>query len=162
MATPHKQPDPELIEKQLRVLELRKAGLTWEAIAAEVGYADHSGAVYAFRAAIKRVLQVPAEEVRSLEMERLDKLWEAVYSKAALGDIAAITAALKIMERRSRLQGLDAPTKISQEVTTWAGDESIDRAVRELAATLAARATDSEFEDSMAIIGSPGIPVTAE
>jgi hypothetical protein len=57
-----------------------------------------------------------AEELLSLELDRLDAMQQALWAKAKRGDIGASNAILKIMERRSRLLGLDAPTKA--DVTT--------------------------------------------
>jgi DNA-binding NarL/FixJ family response regulator len=36
-------PAPELVDKEIKVLELRRAGLTWQRIAEETGYANHTG-----------------------------------------------------------------------------------------------------------------------
>lgn len=61
--------------------------------------------------ALRATLQEPADELRSLELERLDRLLLGVWSQAAKGNQGAVDRALKIMERRARLLGLDAPTK---------------------------------------------------
>jgi len=47
MSQNSKIPDPELIDKELKVLELRRAGLTFQRISEEVGFADASGAYIA-------------------------------------------------------------------------------------------------------------------
>ena len=136
-------PSPELVDKEVKVLELRRAGLTWQRIAEETGYADHTGAYAAYKRAIKRTMQQPADELREAELDRIDRLQLALWPKAMKGDNASINTIIRLMERRARLLGLDTPIKIQQDITTWTGDESIDRAVRDLAALLTANDENS-------------------
>lgn len=136
MAQNSKVPDPELVDKEIKVLELRRAGLTFDVIASRVGYADASGSYLAYKRAIKRTMQQPADELRTQELDRLDRLQLAVWQKALEGDTKSILTIVRLMERRAKLLGLDMPIKIEQEVTTWEGGDSIDRAVRDLAALL--------------------------
>lgn len=51
-------------------------------------------------------------QLRKLEQERLDRLIFAVWAKALRGDTQAVLSVLRIMERRAKLLGLDAPMKI--------------------------------------------------
>lgn len=150
MPTHNAVPEPEQLDRELKVLELRRAGLTWQRIAVQVGYADHSGAYLAYKRALKRVLQQPAEELRQAEIDRLDRLQLAAWPKAMQGDNSAIATVLRIMERRAKLLGLDMPVKIAQDVTVWDGGDSIDRAVRELAELLRENSADSAVESPMA------------
>ena len=143
-------PSPELVDKEVKVLELRRAGLTWQRIAEETGYADHTGAYAAYKRAIKPTMQQPADELREQEVDRIDRLQLALWPKAMKGDERSISTIVRLMERRAKLLGLDAPTRIQQDVTTWTGDESIDRAVRDLAALLTANDADSSGESAMA------------
>jgi len=136
-------PSPELVDKEVKVLELRRAGLTWQRIAEETGYADHTGAYAAYKRAIKRTMQQPADELREAELDRIDRLQLALWPKAMKGDNASINTIIRLMERRARLLGLDTPIKIQQDITTWTGDDSIDRAVRDLAALLTANDENS-------------------
>lgn len=143
-------PSPELIDKEHKVLELRRAGLTWQRIAEQVGYADHTGAYAAYKRAMKRTLQEPADELRQSEIDRLDRLQLAIWPRAMNGDNSSVVTILRIMERRAKLLGLDMPVKIAQEVTVWEGGESIDRAVRDLAELLRQNAAASPGESAMA------------
>ena len=143
-------PSPELVDKEIRVLELRRVGLTWQRIAEEVGYADHTGAYAAYKRAIKRTMQQPADELREQEVDRLDRLQVAVWPSAMKGDTRAILTIIRLMERRAKLLGLDKPIKIEQEITTWDGNDTIDRAVRELAALLTADYATGTSESPMA------------
>ena len=49
-----------------------------------------------------------------MEVERLNELFKSAYPKAKKGDEKSINSCLKIMERKAKLLGLDAPEK--QEV----------------------------------------------
>lgn len=150
MANHNAVPEPEQIDKELKVLELRRAGLTWQRIAEETGYADHTGAYAAYKRAIKRTLQQPADELRQQELDRLDRLQLAAWQNAMKGDVRSIMTIVKLMERRAKLTGLDMPIKIEQDITTWDGDESIDRAVKDLAALLTRNNEVRPSESSMA------------
>jgi hypothetical protein len=57
--------------------------------------------------AVSEMVAEPLEEVRRLELFRLDKLLAAVWDPAMAGDIAAVDRCLAISARRSRLLGLD-------------------------------------------------------
>lgn len=143
-------PSPELVDKETKVLELRRAGLTWQRIAQEVGYADHSGAYAAYKRAIKRTQQQPADELREQELDRIDRLQLAAWPKAMQGHVQSIAVICRLMERRARLLGLDMPIKIEQDVTTWEGGDSIDRAVRDLANLFRLNAQNSSGESAVA------------
>ena len=161
MSQNSKVPDPELVDREIKVLELRRAGLTWQRISEETGYADASGAYLAYKRAIKRTMQQPADELREQELDRIDRLQLALWPKAMKGDNASVNTIVRLMERRARLLGLDTPIKIQQDVVNWDGNESIDRAVRELAALLTANDAISISESAMAIEASEVEPVTA-
>jgi hypothetical protein len=89
-------------------------GRTFEAIAEEVGYAGKQGAYEAVRRSLLEVVREPAEELIRLDLERLDALWGIQYLNAQAGDVQAMAACMKIMERRAKLLGLDAPTRIAE------------------------------------------------
>ena len=154
-------PAPELIDKEIKVLELRRAGLTWQRIAEETGYADHTGAYAAYKRAIKRTMQQPADELREQELDRVDRLQLAAWPNAMKGDTKSIMTIVKLMERRARLLGLDTPIKIEQEITNWDGNDSIDRAVKDLAALFIANNATGTSESAMAEFVSESEPIAA-
>lgn len=98
-------------------LQLRKAGATYEEIGRALGM-TRTGAYRAVKRALDELNEKIAEdaaEVLRLELERLDAMLLAVWPKAKQGHLGAIDRVLKIMERRSRLLGLDAPHKVDQK-----------------------------------------------
>jgi len=161
MANNSAVPEPELVDKEIKVLELRRAGLTWQRIAEETGYATHVGAYAAYKRAIKRTQQQPADELREQELDRIDRLQLALWPKAMKGDNASINTIVRLMERRARLLGLDTAIKIQQDITTWTGDDSIDRAVRDLAALLTANDANSSGASDVVEHQGESEPITA-
>jgi hypothetical protein len=62
------------------------------------------------------------EEVRQMELLRLDELTEGLYAAAKGGDVAAVDRVLSIMQRRSRIMGVDVQPLTSVRVNE--GDRS--------------------------------------
>jgi hypothetical protein len=115
-----RNPDPELIEKERQVLELRRAGATYDEIARATGYATAQGAYLAYGRALKRTLNAAgAEEAREMELDRLDRLQRTWWPKAISGDDKATDRVLKIMEHRAKYLGLYAPTKMQVEAVVY-------------------------------------------
>jgi len=103
-------------KKQVKALELRVEGRSFRQIALELKYRGPSGAHKAVDAALERTIREPADEVRQLELERLDRLQIMPWKQATvIGDPKAIASVIKIMERRAKLLGLDAPITYSLE-----------------------------------------------
>jgi len=98
-------------------------GKTFDAIADEAGYNSKQAAYDAVKRALDAVTREPAEELIKLDLERLDVLWGIQFLNAQGGDVQAMAACMKIMERRAKLLGLDAPVKqdVKQELTTKSG-----------------------------------------
>ncbi len=98
-------------ERHLQALELRKAGATFQQIATQLGYADAAGAHKAVMSALRATLREPADELRTLEAERLDALQLALWKRALAGEERAVARVVNLMARRARLLGLDAPQR---------------------------------------------------
>jgi len=138
MANRNKTPKPELIDKERKALELRRAGATYDEIAQALGYATPQGAFLAYNRAIKRTLiESGADEARQTELDRCDRIQRAYWAKAMAGDVPAGNIVLKVMDRRARYLGLDAPTKQQIEVTNYEAGTEIDRELQRLVRLLA-------------------------
>jgi len=105
------QKELNALDKQMQALELRKAGVPYLRIAEVLGYASGSGAHKAVATALKKTLQEPADDLRRLELERLDAMLSAIWASVKQGQYGAIDRAIKIMERKAKLLGMDAPTR---------------------------------------------------
>lgn len=109
------------IERQAReerAVELRVKGLSYQAIAREMGVSKFAVYKDVERAIDKlnRKLPEDTDKLRRIESERLDLLQVALWPEAVTGNIKAGEQVLKLMERRAKLWGLDAPAK--QEITS--------------------------------------------
>lgn len=99
----------DALERQMTALKRRMSGNTYESIAKELGYATAGGAHKAVMAALKKTLQEPSDEMRALEVGRLDELLVTHWPNRKQPQIT--DRILRIMERRAKLLGLDAPAK---------------------------------------------------
>lgn len=114
---PRFTPKAETEEKERKALELRRAGVDYATIARQLGYSNRGTVHRMVQKAMARVNKEPAEALRNLEQERLDRLQAAVWQDALKGSYGAVDRVIRIMERRAKLLGLDAPTAITNEVT---------------------------------------------
>jgi len=114
-------------DRQMQALTLRKAGVSYQSIADALGYKTAGGAWVAVKAALKKRVQEPADELRTLELDRLDDMLKAIAPHVQAGNLTAIDRALKIQDRRAKLLGLDMPAKL--DVTS--GGEAITKIVVE-------------------------------
>ena len=118
MARNKNKTSPSTIDAKVRAakaLELRMEGMKFDDIANELGYNSKQAAFDAVSRELKAITREPAEEVLRIDLERLDRMWGIHYLNAQAGDAIALSACMRIMERRARLLGLDAPSK--NEVT---------------------------------------------
>jgi len=108
-----------IAERRVRALELRKAGAPYRQIARELGVDTHTAwaDVAAELAGLRETTVTEATELRALELERLDAMNAGLWPQIRTGSPPAVTAGVRICERRSRLLGLDAPTTSKTEVT---------------------------------------------
>lgn len=130
-------------ERMAQVWEMRKTGASYTRIAKALG-ADRS----TLRRQVRRHLDKlhaenmeSANDVRALDLARLDDANTAIWAQVRQGNHGAIDRLIRIMERRARLLGLDAATK--SEITGADGgplevnihtmtDEALEARIREL------------------------------
>ena len=97
-------------ERRTQYLNLRKAGYTYERIGAQFGVSRQAVCDVVVWA-LKSQQAESVGDLRALENERLDDMLRAIYAQAVKGDTGAIDRILRIMERRAKLWGLDAPVQ---------------------------------------------------
>ncbi len=95
--------DPNTGARDARVLELRRAGATFEAIAEQVGLAGKSAAHAAFTRALATAPAAADDETRAGELDHLDRLTTAVWAAAYTGDLASVDRPLRAIERHTRV-----------------------------------------------------------
>ena len=90
----------------MRAVELRTAGHTYDQIAIELGYANRGTVFRVVANALETQTVEAVKGLRSLEVERLDKLQVAVWQKAMEGDVPSAIAAVRCIMARCHLLGL--------------------------------------------------------
>lgn len=116
----------ETAEKERQALELKLAGFDLSQIAGQLGYTHASAAQKAIKRALRKTIQEPADELRVIELRRLDKMQAGLWRKAIAGDVFAVDRVIKIMDRRAKLLGLDAPLKINLDVLIQQAADQFD------------------------------------
>lgn len=111
-------------EKRHYALELRIAGASYREIARLVGYSGPGPAQKTVMKALEALNREPAEQLRSLAVERLEGLLAGgLYRKAKGGDLAAVDRVITVMrETRRYIPGLEVPANAE---VTGAGGGSI-------------------------------------
>jgi len=137
-------------ERTEKILKLRLQGHAFGWIGREVGVSKSR----AHKVVKDWMDQAAAEaaalgdKIRHLELARLEQMQAGLWEKATTGNARAVDSMLRLMERRAKLMGLDAPTKIAP---TKPNGEALDDAPdgRELAEIVA-------FLDARAALPAPG------
>jgi hypothetical protein len=167
----------EAARRRAQVVQLRLAGASFEEIGRQLGVSD-TRAHQLWIDALDRTAKEPADRWRELELQRLDQLQAAATAvlqathhviqagKVVLDNqdrpyvdhgptLAAVTTLVRVMERRARLLGLDAPARVDATVdgtltTVDAIDREIERIERELATLDAGYLADKQRRDGAA------------
>lgn len=101
-------------EKQRRALALRTTGASYEQIAQAMGYRTRAGAWVAVQEALRKTLQEPADEVRKLELARLDRWLLTIWPQIQAGSLEALDRGLKIQAQRTYyITGLKVPQQVA-------------------------------------------------
>lgn len=111
-------------DKQKQAMQLRLRGKQYDEIAEIVGYATGASAYNAVMAALKATLREPAEELRQMEVKRidvmLDKLWQSIEAwdtaEPSATKQAVVDRILRLMERRAKYLGLDVVQEQKDQV----------------------------------------------
>jgi hypothetical protein len=98
-------------DRKLKALELRKNRASYREIGQALGVSAQAAWKLVNKALIETI-QDPADDVRRIELESLDKLESRLWQNAT--DPAVVDRILKIKETRAKYLGLYAPTKTEQ------------------------------------------------
>jgi hypothetical protein len=97
--------------RKARSVELVLQGHTYDQVAAEVGYANRGTAWRTVSKALAEQKEQAVDELRALEVARLDYLQTKLLDGIEAGEVKSINAAVRIILARSRLYGLDKPSE---------------------------------------------------
>lgn len=94
-----------------QAVELRTRGFTFAQIGEACGVTTQAAhwAVCKYLEETRAISREGAEEIRRLELDRLDRILATIGPQAEGGDLAAVDRVLRLQERRAHLLGLDAP-----------------------------------------------------
>lgn len=110
------RPAPPTSDRGIAI-EKRIGGWTYKAIGDLLGYDEKMIRVWV-REEMERLhaLEVDCMDAqRRLQIERVERMLEGLWSKASNGDPKAVDTVLKLLERQAKLLGLDAPEKVELE-----------------------------------------------
>jgi DNA-binding CsgD family transcriptional regulator len=102
-----------MIERQSKALELRKAGKSYREIGKALGVSFQQ-AQKDVHHELKRLAALnleSADELRQLELERLDKALQSIIHFVEAGSPQHVMAMVRILDTRAKLLGLYAPVK---------------------------------------------------
>jgi hypothetical protein len=126
------------IQDCARALHLRLAGNDYRSISIteNVGVGEAYRRVQDALAMTSQQMEKDATQLRSIEAERIELLWKALWPAAQAGDLDAIDRVMRLHALRTRLLGLDV-----NQVTLQVDDQ----AVAVLADIIARRVTDARI-----------------
>lgn len=113
----------DIHDREMRVMEMLRAGMSDQQIADEIGYADDSAVTHIRRRVTERYTGVATEDYRAQQLDRIDALLQSLWASARKKDYQAVDRVVKLMERQAKLVGLDAATKVDMTVQEVSPDE---------------------------------------
>lgn len=139
----------ERAERKKNAVELRLAGASYR----DIGNALGCSTVTAMNDCKEALAEIPmqqADEMRTVELSRLDRLQRAVWGKAIKGDLQAVDRAIKIIDRRAKLLGLDAPQQVQITANDVDLDATVDKMLRVAEMALQQTAVEDDVFDDEA------------
>lgn len=123
-------PDFKAHRQGMAAVALRLAGATYAEIADALGFSGSDTARIAVESELAQMaVNADLDMLRVEEAARLERLLRSVWQKATTPDnpehLVAVKVALAVIDRHSRLLGLDAPTQVAihtptqHEIEAW-------------------------------------------
>ena len=100
----------EATERQLFAINLRKQGWNYYDMARQMGCSP-ANACDLVKRGLKNMLRAPAEELRTLEYERLQAIMKVLWTRVQKGNLGAIGMALRTSAQIAELMGLNIQVK---------------------------------------------------
>lgn len=94
--------------RRARCVDLAAAGWSYEAIRAELGYANRGTVWRIVNKALVAHEASSVADLRRVQLTRLEALLSSAWTAAAEGDVEAITACVRIVEAEVKLMALRA------------------------------------------------------
>lgn len=149
---------------EARAVDLRAAGKPYTEIAAELGVAEATAVDLVERALIRirKGTDSRADKARALDLVRIERMIAAIWGRATGAASAdedggydpsqdkAVERVTKLLERRAKMLGLDAPTKVENIVQMPPVREFLDRVTAALQAARSASSADEAVDHVLA------------
>lgn len=107
----------ERVKLQREALGLRRNGYTYQAIADKLGVSADTAYRYVMAAYNEELEQYPEDTdfARDQDVSNLESITDMFLEGARSGDVKCAEIYLKILDRKSKYLGLDAPAKTEQK-----------------------------------------------
>lgn len=112
-------------ERRARAMSLRASGATLDLIQQTLGYSGRAAVSKDLSRAMAQAVadqKQSADELRALELMRLDRMQRGLWAAAAGGDPRTAETVLKIIDRRCRMLGLDSVPRGSDTARSILGE----------------------------------------
>ncbi|GAA4946085.1 hypothetical protein HD597_006763 [Nonomuraea thailandensis] len=100
----------EISQRRYQAVQMRIAGVSPTVIADRLGYSGAASVSKDIDRALQKAAkqeQMASEQLLKLEIDRLDRIMASLWPKVVKGEVQACETALKCINRRSTLLGLD-------------------------------------------------------
>ena len=107
------------LQRRQEATRLRMAGLSFREIAQRVGVTPRRAWVMVQESLseMRRDIEGNVAELRAMELARLDVAQAALWKRVLAGEDGAVSSLIRIMDRRAKLLGLDAPQQVAQTLS---------------------------------------------
>lgn len=114
-------------QRRAQAIQLRLSGVDWQTIANRLSYSDRAAACKDVTRALEAnqtAARNAGEDLRTVELARLDRLQAALWAQALHGDHKVVDTLLRLMQRRAKMLGLDEAPDGVDAVRSMLGDLS--------------------------------------
>ena len=116
-----------VIRKASTAWQARVTGLSWEQAADAAGYGSSEAAMKAVRNTYGHVPRIERADARHLWRERVEVLWRLALRDVVDQRPGAVTAAVRVAQAATTLDGLNEPTRVDLDVNVTQTLEAIER-----------------------------------
>jgi hypothetical protein len=100
-------PKAKVLQKQAKAVALLQRGYSYDQIAEQLGYTNRGAAWRLVQNALRQQVVANVEQLRTQEVERLDRIQHSAWESALMGDRGSALAVLDSIRQRARLLGLE-------------------------------------------------------
>lgn len=117
--------DAQRAVRRSEALTLRIGGASYRTIASRLQISSRTAYLDVQEALseLDEVTRQQAERYRGMELERLDRMTLGLWAGATSGNTKAVTAMCRVMDRRAKLLGIDAPTVVRHDLSKLSVEE---------------------------------------